>query len=198
MVKGQIAARDLGVKYQMEKGKKSGSLWPETRSLVHVEQEMMRHMQEMKQSLEFMEKLHKNIFKEIEPGLMSFKPISFKVDSGEEKYSLTLNTKDFTPEDLSVMQVGRKLRVSGKSEKEEGDKKGSYSYKRQEFCQEFDLPDGVNPEEVTCSLSDGQLQIQAPRSVVPALKERVVPINRLPAIKAPGGNISESMVAKKE
>ncbi|KAL4617255.1 heat shock protein beta-11-like [Arapaima gigas] len=163
------------------------SLWPETRPLFyHIEQEMMRHMQEMKQNLEFMEKLHQRIFEEIDhaPASMTFKPISFKVNSEGENFSVTLETKDFSPEELSVKQVGRKLRVSGKTEKKQEDEKGSYSYKCQEFRQELDLPEGVNPEDVTCSLSDGQLRIQAPRSVMPALKERVVPIDCVPGVKS--------------
>ncbi|KPP67062.1 hypothetical protein Z043_114388 [Scleropages formosus] len=183
----------------MEKGENLDSLWPETQALVRIEQEMMRHMQEMKKSLGFMEKLHEKIFKEIEPGLMTFKPISFKVDSEGENFALTLDTKDFPREHLSVKQVGRKLWVSGKTEKKEEDGKGSYSYKRHEFHQQFELPEGVNPEDVTCSLSDGQLQIQAPRLVVPALKERVVPINCVPGLKSLEGKSSsvEQDTAKK-
>uniref|UniRef100_A0A8C9SAR6 Heat shock protein, alpha-crystallin-related, b9-like n=1 Tax=Scleropages formosus TaxID=113540 RepID=A0A8C9SAR6_SCLFO len=163
------------------------SLWPETRPLFfRIEQEMMRHMQEMKQSLEFMEKLHQKIFEEIDhvPASMALKPISFKVDNEGQNFALTLDTKDFSPEELAVKQVGRKLRVSGKSEKKQEDGKGSFSYKCQEFRQELDLPEDVNPEDVICSLSEGQLRIQAARSAVPALKERVVPIDCAPGVKS--------------
>uniref|UniRef100_A0A3B3CMK7 SHSP domain-containing protein n=1 Tax=Oryzias melastigma TaxID=30732 RepID=A0A3B3CMK7_ORYME len=49
-----------------------------------------------------------------------------------------------SPEELSVRQVGRKLRVSGKTEKKQEDGKG------------------LNPEAVTCCLSpDRKLHIQA-------------------------------------
>uniref|UniRef100_A0A8C0Y8G7 SHSP domain-containing protein n=1 Tax=Cyprinus carpio carpio TaxID=630221 RepID=A0A8C0Y8G7_CYPCA len=77
-------------------------------------------------------------------------------------FSLTLDTKDFCPEELSVRQVDRKLHVSGKSEKKHEDGKGSYSYRTQEFRRVFDLPQGVNPEAVTCSMAGGKLYIQAP------------------------------------
>ncbi|NP_001297950.1 heat shock protein, alpha-crystallin-related, b11 [Esox lucius] len=166
------------------------SLWPETRPLFfQIEQEMMRNLQEMRHNMEYMQRLHQKIFEDIEGplSLTDFKPIAFQVGKENNRFALTLDTKDFSPEELSVKQVGRKLRVSGKTEKKQGDGKGSYSYKCQEFRQEFDLPEGVNPETVTCSLKDGQLQIHAPK--VAALtegSERVVPITCKPAITSPG------------
>uniref|UniRef100_A0A3B3DF17 SHSP domain-containing protein n=1 Tax=Oryzias melastigma TaxID=30732 RepID=A0A3B3DF17_ORYME len=79
-----------------------------------------------------------------------------------QHFGLTLDTAGFSPEELSVRQVGRKLRVSGKTEKKQEDGKGSYSHRLQEFRQELDLPEGLNPEAVTCCLSpDGKLHIQA-------------------------------------
>ncbi|XP_057216171.1 heat shock protein beta-11 [Triplophysa rosa] len=163
------------------------SLWPETRPLFfQIEQEMMRHMQEMRQNLEFMERLHQRIFDQIDhvPPMTSFKPISFKLGKEGDRYALTLDTTDFSPEDLSVKQVGRKLRVSGKTEKKQDDGKGSYSYRCQEFRQEFDLPGGVSADAVTCSLQNGQLQIQAPKETSVVSDERVIPITRAPAVKS--------------
>ncbi|XP_072230817.1 heat shock protein beta-11-like [Leuresthes tenuis] len=159
------------------------SLWPETRPLFYqMEQEMIQHMQEMRQNMEYMERLHQKIFEEIDHTPSStgvFKPIAFQelgMDGG--RFALSLDTKEFSPEELSVKQVGRKLRVSGKTEKKQEDGKGCYSYRCQEFRQEFDLPDGVEPETVTCSLVGGQLQIQAPRErALPDGKERIVPIS---------------------
>ncbi|KAM3600828.1 uncharacterized protein V6R79_003136 [Siganus canaliculatus] len=159
------------------------SLWPETRPLFHhIEQEMIRHMQEMRQSMEYMERLHQKIFEEIDQtstvkGVLT--PITFQELEGDSSsFALSLDTQDFSPEELSVKQVGRKLRVSGKTEKKTEDEKGSYSYRCQEFRQEFDLPDSVNPETVTCSLTGGRLQIQAPREKpLRDGKERIVPIS---------------------
>lgn len=146
----------------------------------------MRHMQEMRHSLEFMERLHRRIFDEIDHTSPStvFKPISFQLAKESNRFAVTLDTKDFSPEELSVKQVGRKLRVSGKSEKKQDDGKGSYSYRCQEFRQEFDLPDGVNPEAVTCSIHDGQLQIEAPKETSAGANERVVPITYTPAVNS--------------
>ncbi|CAK6980049.1 heat shock protein beta-11-like [Scomber scombrus] len=170
------------------------SLWPETRPLFyHMEQEMIRHMQEMRQNMEFMERLHQKIFEEIDQTSSSsigfFKPIAFQ-DLGQDggSFALSLDTKEFSPEELSVKQVGQKLRVSGRTEKKQDDGKGSYSYRCQEFRQEFDLPEGVQPDTVTCSLVGGRLQIQAPRDkAVKDGKERVVPISvtSVPAITSP-------------
>lgn len=177
------------------------SLWPETRPLFYqMEQEMIRHMQEMRQNMEYMERLHQKIFEEIDHTSSSstaiFKPIAFQElgrDSGS--FALSLDTKEFSPEELSVKQVGRKLRVSGRTEKKQDDGKGSYSYRCQEFRQEFDLPDGVDPETVTCSLVSGRLQIQAPRErAANDGKERIVPISitSTPAITSTTSSTSSS------
>nr|A5JV83.2 RecName: Full=Heat shock protein beta-11 [Danio rerio]AAI62734.1 Heat shock protein, alpha-crystallin-related, b11 [Danio rerio]AAI62749.1 Heat shock protein, alpha-crystallin-related, b11 [Danio rerio] len=170
------------------------SLWPETRPLFfQFEQEMMRHMQEMRHNMEFMERLHQRIFDEIDhvSPMTTFKPISFQLGKEGSHYALTLDTQDFSPEELAVKQVGRKLRVSGKTEKKQDDGKGSYSYRCQEFRQEFDLPEDVNPESVSCSLNNGQLQIQAPREGNTVSNERVIPITYTPAVKNPALQNSE-------
>ncbi|XP_042337249.1 heat shock protein beta-11-like [Plectropomus leopardus] len=176
------------------------SLWPETRPLFfHMEQEMIRHLQEMRQSMEYMERLHQRIFEEIDQtssATGAFKPIAFQ-ELGRDGagFALSLDTKEFSPEELSVKQVGRKLRVSGRTEKKQEDEKGSYSYRCQEFRQEFELPDGVDPETVTCSLVGGRLQIQAPREkAVHDGKERVVPISvtAAPAITSSSSTSSSS------
>lgn len=172
------------------------SLWPDARPLFyHMEQEMIRHIQEMRHSMEFMEKLHQKIFEEIDHSSSSsassgvFRPIFFQELGGDSStFALSLDTKEFSPEELSVKQVGRKLRVSGRTEQKRDDQRGSYSYRCQEFRQEFDLPHGVDPEAVSCSLVDGRLQIQAPRDRAAADgKERIVPISfsSAPAVTSP-------------
>uniref|UniRef100_A0A3B3B3X6 SHSP domain-containing protein n=1 Tax=Oryzias melastigma TaxID=30732 RepID=A0A3B3B3X6_ORYME len=105
-----------------------------------------------------------HILEEAEPlqSSVALQPVSFQLDKDEQHFGLTLDTAGFSPEELSVRQVGRKLRVSGKTEKKQEDGKGSYSHRLQEFRQELDLPEGLNPEAVTCCLSpDGKLHIQA-------------------------------------
>ncbi|KAK5858115.1 hypothetical protein PBY51_002282 [Eleginops maclovinus] len=161
-------------------------LWPDVQPLFfHMEQEMLRHLQEMRQNMEFMEQLHQKIFQEIDHTSPSavFKPIAFQELWRDDVFALSLDTAAFSPQELEVTQVGRKLRVSGRSEKKQEGEKGSYSYRCQEFRQEVDLPGDVEPEAVTCSLTGGRLQIQVPREkAVHDGKERLVPINVLPAI----------------
>lgn len=179
------------------------SLWPETRPLFyHMEQEMIRHMQEMRQSMEYMERLHQKIFEEIDQTSSStgvFRPIAFQqLESNDGNFAISLDTAEFSPEELSVKQVGRKLRVSGRTERKQEDDQGSYSYRCQEFRQEFNLPDGIQPEAVTCSLVGGRLQIQAPRErAVHDGKERVVPITVTSAPAITSSSSSESSPAEK-
>lgn len=165
------------------------SLWPETRPLIfHMEQEMLRHLQEMRQNMEYMERLQQKIFQELDASFSSsnssFQPISFQESVGKDGgFALSLDTQEFIPEELSVKQVGQRLRVNGRSEQKKENGQGSYSYRCQEFQQDFLLPAGIKPENITCSLVGGRLQIQAPRE--PAVKdgkERIVPINVVPAI----------------
>ncbi|XP_032432511.1 heat shock protein beta-11-like isoform X2 [Xiphophorus hellerii] len=93
------------------------SLWPETRPLFfQMEQEMIRHMQEMRQSMEYMERLHQKIFEEIDQTSCSagaLRPIAFQeLGKDSDKFALSLDTAEFAPQELSVKQVGRKLRDS--------------------------------------------------------------------------------------
>ncbi|RXN10639.1 heat shock 30-like protein [Labeo rohita] len=143
------------------------SLWPEITPLYrHAEV-----LQELKSSLE---KLQHKILEEIQQEIY---PVTCTMEKEGSGFALTLDTKDFSPEELSVRQVGRKLRVSGKSEKKQEDGKGSYSYRIQEFRRVFDLPQGVNPDAVTCSMADGKLYIQAPVNQPSEAAERMLPID---------------------
>ncbi|XP_023664172.2 heat shock protein 30-like [Paramormyrops kingsleyae] len=170
------------------------SIWPHMRPLALQHEMLLRSMQDMSTSMGLLEKVHEQILQEMDkvPCSLSTKPLSCQMEKDGDDFALTLDTKDFSPEELSIKQVDRKLMVSGKTEKKQDDGKGSYSYQCQEFRQELDLPEGVNPEDVTCSLSDGQLQIKGLRAVRPAITERVVPIDCAPALKSPevqSGNV---------
>ncbi|XP_055065007.2 heat shock protein 30 [Misgurnus anguillicaudatus] len=145
------------------------SLWPEIKPLY-------RHtdlLQEIK-------KLQHKISEEIQQMSNSeeIQPLTSTVQEKEGSgFALTLDTKDFSPEELSVKQVGRKLQVSGKTEKKQEDGKDSYSYRIQEFRRVFDLPEGVNPETVTCSMTDGKLYIQASVNQISETPERKLHIH---------------------
>ncbi|XP_063045520.1 heat shock protein 30-like [Engraulis encrasicolus] len=155
------------------------SLWPQVRPLDIHRHLMLRNMEEMRSSLELLHNLQTQIFHEADQISTSEDNhlIQCQLEKKGDGFALTLDTKDFSPEELSVKQVGNKLQVSGKSEKRQEDGKGSYSYRVKAFRREIDLPEGVNPEAVTCSLAEGKLHIQAPGHQTPAISERVVPIN---------------------
>ncbi|XP_016123363.1 heat shock protein 30-like [Sinocyclocheilus grahami] len=148
------------------------SLWPEITSLYRHGEEL----QELKSSLEQLEKLHHKIFEEIQQMPPSQEIYACTMEKKGSGFALTLDTKDFSPEELSVRQVRRKLHVSGKSEKKQEDGKGSYSYRSQEFRWVFDLPQGVNPEVLTCSTADGKLYIQEPVNQPSEAAERMLPL----------------------
>ncbi|XP_015830233.2 heat shock protein 30 [Nothobranchius furzeri] len=157
------------------------SLWPEVRPLFNQQDVLQRTLQELRSSLELMDRFQHQILEDTKPfrSTLVHKPVSYQLDKEGQDFGLTLDTQGFSPEELSVQQVGRKLRVRGRTEKKQEDGKGSYSYRLQEFRQEFDLPEGVNHEAVSCSLSpDGKLHIQAAK--VPSVEqaERELPIKR--------------------
>lgn len=157
------------------------SLWPEVRPLIYQQDLLQRNLQELRSSLQLMDKLQHQILEDTEPfqSSVAVQPVSYQLDKEGQHFGLTLDTQGFSPEELSVRQVGRKLRVSGKTEKKQEDGKGSYSYRLQEFRQEFDLPEGLNPEAVTCCLSpDGKLHIQAAEAPRVEDAERELTIER--------------------
>ncbi|XP_056397774.1 heat shock protein 30C-like [Hyla sarda] len=95
-----------------------------------------------------------------------------------EKYELTMDVSPFTPEELTVKTEGRQLIVTGKRDKKTETENGGCHHEFRDFRREFELPEGVNPEDVQCSLSDdGQLFIQNQSPELPPAQERLVPIN---------------------
>ncbi|XP_067869538.1 heat shock protein 30C-like [Heterodontus francisci] len=99
-------------------------------------------------------------------------------DKDGDGFSLSLNVQRFSPEELKVKVLGRKVLVTGTHEKKSDDGSGSYSYKYEEFRREFQLPEDVDAQALNCCLSqDGWLKVQAPRLALPAVNERTIPIN---------------------
>uniref|UniRef100_A0A3P9CJF8 SHSP domain-containing protein n=1 Tax=Maylandia zebra TaxID=106582 RepID=A0A3P9CJF8_9CICH len=163
------------------------SLWPEIKPLFYQQDLLQRNLQELCSSLELMDKLQRRILEETDPfqSSMAVQPVAVQLEKEGDKFALMLDTRGFSPEELSVRQVGRKLRVSGKTKKKQEDGKGSYSYRLQEFRQEFDLPEGLNPQTITCHLSpDGKLHIQAAKAPCVEEAERELTIKRSSEDKA--------------
>ncbi|XP_029915673.1 heat shock protein 30-like [Myripristis murdjan] len=150
-------------------------LWPEVQPLLYHHWDLLRTNRQ-----ELVDKVQHEIQKETQPipTTLAVKPVCYKLEDQGEHFGLSLDTEDFSPEELSVKQLGRRLTVSGKTEKKE-DRKGSYSYRCQQFRQEFDLPLEVNPEAVTCYLAaDGKLHIQAAKAPCAEDTERELTIKR--------------------
>ncbi|XP_051790484.1 heat shock protein beta-11-like isoform X2 [Erpetoichthys calabaricus] len=158
------------------------ALWPQSELLcIQMENEMARQMDNMRRSADLMNQLQyvlrrETLDAETVPRSAAGKAPSCKVEKDGQHFSATLEMEDFTPEELTVKQVGKKVLLSGKKEKKEESEGGSYSYKYQEFRRELELPEDVNPEEMSCLLNNGQLRIEAPRMALPSVPERVVPI----------------------
>lgn len=155
------------------------SLWPEAGPLYQHRDALLKNMQGIKTTLELLEKPEHEIFDKVSQTAASdlVQPISYAVDKEGGGFALTVDAKGFSPEELSVKQVGRKLRVCGKTEKREEDGKGTSSHRVQEFRHEFVLPQGVNPEALSCSLADGKLFIQTPRTKQAEKADRVLTID---------------------
>nr|XP_032800200.1 heat shock protein 30-like [Petromyzon marinus] len=99
----------------------------------------------------------------------------------------SLDVQDFSPQDLAVKVSGDKLVVAGRREVKSGEvSSGSYSHSCQEFHRETQLPRDVDPQSVSCCLTeDGKLKFKAQRRALPAAAERVVVIEQ-PATATPG------------
>ncbi|NWY06850.1 HSPBB protein, partial [Nothoprocta ornata] len=93
-----------------------------------------------------------------------------------EGFSVCQDVKDFAPEQLSVKVVGRKVMLVGQKETQNADDKGAFSYKYEVLKREWDVPEDVDAEALSCSLRDGCLRIAAPRRALPPAPERNVPI----------------------
>ncbi|XP_051949456.1 crystallin, alpha B, b [Xyrauchen texanus] len=112
------------------------------------------------------------------------------VDSGlsemkleKDSFSVNLDVKHFTPEELSVKINGDFLEIHAKHEDHQDD----HGFVSREFIRKYRVPAGVDPTSVTSSLSsNGVLTVTAPRkhSTSP---ERTIPITRedKPAVTGP-------------
>ncbi|XP_069611816.1 heat shock protein beta-11-like [Ranitomeya imitator] len=94
--------------------------------------------------------------------------------SAEAGFVVSLGVQDFSPQELTVKLVGKKLLVTGAKEYKSEDGKGSFSYKCHIFRKEVDLPQDVRAENLICTVTNGgQLRIEV--SQTPS-QERIVPI----------------------
>ncbi|KAI6072479.1 Heat shock protein 30C-like protein [Aix galericulata] len=160
------------------------TLWPHPGTLfAELEREIRMEMERARQFMSSFEQLlsspsRTSIAAERAPSASA----ALTQGSGEG-FSVCQDVKDFAPEQLSVKVVGRKVVLVGQKETQSTDEKGSFSYKYEVLKREWDVPEEVDAEALSCSLSkEGQLRIEAPRLALPATPERNVPIQMPPAV----------------
>lgn len=163
------------------------TLWPHAETIFSELQQEMEKARQFMSSFEQLLSSHGPIAAEQAPS-SSAAP----AQGSGEGFSVCQDVKDFAPEQLSVKVVGRKVVLVGQKETQNTDEKGSFSYKYEVLKREWDVPEEVDAEALTCSLSsEGQLRIEAPRLALPPPNERNVPI-QLPAVAAqPAANAED-------
>ncbi|XP_032083883.1 heat shock protein beta-6 [Thamnophis elegans] len=89
----------------------------------------------------------------------------------KDKFSVLLDVKHFSPEEINVKVVGDYIEVHAKHE----ERPDEHGYVSREFHRRYMIPKGVDPAAITSALSpEGVLSITAPTKT-PAL-ERSIPI----------------------
>ncbi|XP_005531514.1 PREDICTED: heat shock protein 30C-like [Pseudopodoces humilis] len=172
------------------------TLWPHPGTLfAELEREMRL---EMERAREFMSSVEQYLSGGSSPGRLGITAertpsTSAALTQGSgDGFSVCQDVKDFAPEQLSVKVVGRKVVLVGQKETQSTDEKGSFSYKYEVLKREWDVPEEVDAEALTCSLSkEGQLRIEAPKLALPAAPERNVPIQMGPAVAQPAGSTED-------
>ncbi|XP_048782769.1 heat shock protein beta-9 [Lagopus muta] len=158
------------------------TLWPHAETIFSELQQEMEKARQFMSSFEQLLSSHGPVTAEQAPS-SSAAP----AQGSGEGFSICQDVKSFAPEQLSVKVVGRKVVLVGQKETQSTDEKGSFSYKYEVLKREWDVPEEVDAEALSCSLSpEGQLRIEAPRLALPSAAERNVPIQVSPAAPQPG------------
>lgn len=170
------------------------TLWPHPGTLfAELEREIRMEMERARQFMSSFEQLLSSGSSSNRVSIERAPSSSAALTQGSgEGFSVCQDVKNFAPEQLSVKVVGRKVVLVGQKETQSTDEKGSFSYKYEVLKREWDVPEEVDAEALTCSLSsEGQLRIEAPRLALPPPNERNVPI-QLPAVAAqPAANAED-------
>lgn len=91
-----------------------------------------------------------------------------------DKFTLRINTRNFTPQDITVKTEGSDLLIHGKHA-EKSDGRGCHVSR--EFTRRYELPEDVEPETVKCEfMPSGDLVIEAKRKEAPKPLDKPVPI----------------------
>ncbi|XP_032085466.1 alpha-crystallin B chain [Thamnophis elegans] len=113
------------------------------------------------------------------------RPFAFRnagwIDSGlpemhldNAKFSVNLDVKHFSPEELKVKVSGNVIEVQGKHE----ERQDEHGFIAREFNRKYRIPADVDPLTITSSLSsDGVLTVNGPRKLK-EVPERSIPVTR--------------------
>ncbi|NXI99762.1 CRYAA protein, partial [Psophia crepitans] len=101
-----------------------------------------------------------------------------EVRSDREKFTIMLDVKHFSPEDLSVKIIDDFVEIHGKHSERQDD----HGYISREFHRRYRLPANVDQAAITCSLSnDGMLTFSGPKvpsNMDASHGERPIPVSR--------------------
>ncbi|KAM5132579.1 alpha-crystallin B chain isoform 2-T2 [Mantella aurantiaca] len=92
----------------------------------------------------------------------------------KDKFSVNLDVKHFSPEELKVKVSGDFIEIHGKHE----ERQDEHGYVSRDFQRRYKIPLDVDPLSITSSLSpDGVLTVSGPRKMAD-VPERSIPITR--------------------
>ncbi|XP_053307431.1 alpha-crystallin B chain [Spea bombifrons] len=92
----------------------------------------------------------------------------------KDKFTVNLDVKHFSPEELKVKVLGDFIEINGKHE----ERQDEHGYVSRDFQRRYKIPLDVDPLSITSSLSpDGVLTVSAPRKLAD-VPERSIPITR--------------------
>ncbi|KFD55439.1 hypothetical protein M513_03779 [Trichuris suis] len=95
------------------------------------------------------------------------------VVNDEKKFQVSLDVKQFKPEELEVTTKDNQLIIHGKHE----EKKDQHGFVKREFTRAYWLPQGIKPESFKSNLSaEGLLTIEAPKVAAVKPGEHKIPI----------------------
>ncbi|XP_026867615.2 alpha-crystallin A chain [Electrophorus electricus] len=100
-----------------------------------------------------------------------------EVRSDRDRFTMYLNVKHFSPEELSIKVVDDYVEIQGKH----GERQDNHGYISREFHRRYCLPSNVDQSAITCTLSaDGLLTICGPRtsSRESSRGDRSIPVSR--------------------
>ncbi|XP_068097969.1 heat shock protein beta-6 [Hyperolius riggenbachi] len=98
-----------------------------------------------------------------------------EVKLDKDQFSVLLDVKHFSPEEMQVKVIGDHVEVHAKHE----ERQDEHGFISREFHRRYKLPPSVDPATITSGLSaEGLLSIQAPVKDVTKTEERSIPITK--------------------